>query len=198
MSAAHQQGRNNVQAPTRSYSSRMLPSHTKLKMREAGQGGISDERPTVEEFKTQLLEAEARAVGSTSAIEAPYRETRRETIMQAAHESDADDSDAAADSDSLASSDDDDELMLELEKIRRERAEEKERQAREAEAMREEEVAFGNPLLNKNEFVVKRRWDDDVVFKNQARKLDNGKKSEFVNDMIRSDFHRKFIARYIR
>lgn len=176
----------------------MLPSHTKLKMREAGQGGISDERPTVEEFKTQLLEAEARAVGSTSTIEAPYRETRRETIMQAAHESDADDSDAAADSDSLASSDDDDELMLELEKIRRERAEEKERQAREAEAMREEEVAFGNPLLNKNEFVVKRRWDDDVVFKNQARKLDNGKKSEFVNDMIRSDFHRKFIARYIR
>jgi len=35
-----------------------------------------------------------------------------------------------------------------------------------------EELAGGNPLLSLKgpaDFTVKRRWDDDVVFKNQAR-----------------------------
>jgi protein CWC15 len=41
------------------------------------------------------------------------------------------------------------------------------------------------------------RWDDDVVFKNQER---GEKKYEkrFINDTIRSDFHRRFLEKYIR
>ena len=36
--------------------------------------------------------------------------------------------------------------------------------------------------MNKPDFNIKRRWDDDVVFKNQARGTeDKGKKKEFVN-----------------
>ena len=34
------------------------------------------------------------------------------------------------------------------------------------------------------------RWDDDIVFKNQARDEPELKK-KFVNDTVRSDFHRK-------
>jgi protein CWC15 len=68
------------------------------------------------------------------------------------------------------------------------------------EAEREKDIALGNPLLNpKADFNVKRRyvcdpyqprsctysisrWDDDVIFKNQARGTeDKGKKKEFVN-----------------
>jgi protein CWC15 len=42
---------------------------------------------------------------------------------------------------------------------------------------------------------MKRRWDDDVVFKNQARGTDDkNKKKEFINDMLRSDFHKKFMV----
>ena len=42
---------------------------------------------------------------------------------------------------------------------------------------------------------MKRRWDDDVVFKNQARGTeDKNKKKEFINDMLRSDFHKKFMV----
>jgi len=42
---------------------------------------------------------------------------------------------------------------------------------------------------------MKRRWDDDVVFKNQARGTeDKNKKKEFVNDMLRSDFHKIFMV----
>jgi Zn-finger domain-containing protein len=67
------------------------------------------------------------------------------------------------------------------ERIERREREERERQAAEQEA-REKDIALGNPLLNKTEFGVKRRWDDDVVFKNQARGTeDKGKRKEFIN-----------------
>lgn len=41
------------------------------------------------------------------------------------------------------------------------------------------------------------RWDDDVVFKNQARGEAKTPK-RFINDTIRSDFHRKFLQRYMK
>jgi len=40
-------------------------------------------------------------------------------------------------------------------------------------------------------FAVKRRWDDDLIFKNQASGVDDKPKKEFVNDILRSEFHRK-------
>lgn len=93
--------------------------------------------------------------------------------------------------------------MRELEKIKRERAEAKAKEERERAAEEEEQreidVARGNPLLNKNDFTMKRRWDDDVVFKNQARGTeDRNKKKEFINDMLRSDFHKKFMVSVYR
>lgn len=103
----------------------------------------------------------------------------------------------------LSDEDEEDEtaaLMRELEKIKKERAaakakEEAERAAEEEE-QREIDVARGNPLLNAKDFTMKRRWDDDVVFKNQARGTeDRNKKKEFINDMLRSDFHKKFMVR---
>lgn len=39
-----------------------------------------------------------------------------------------------------------------------------------------------------------RRWDEDVVFKNQARD-EPAKKKRFINDTVRSDFHRKVTER---
>lgn len=75
---------------------------------------------------------------------------------------------------------------------------------------------MGNPLLNPKAFNVKRRWDDDVIFKNQARGTEQKGKKEFVNvcdtdgpylywmdlltmckDLLRSDFHKRFMVRTI-
>lgn len=43
-------------------------------------------------------------------------------------------------------------------------------------------MAGGNPLLGpKQDFGVKRRWDDDVIFRNQARGTEGKDKKEFVN-----------------
>jgi protein CWC15 len=46
---------------------------------------------------------------------------------------------------------------------------------------------------------VKRRWDDDVVFKNCARsEPDRKKEQHFINDSLRSEFHRKFMEKYVK
>ncbi|KAJ1974870.1 complexed with cef1p [Dimargaris xerosporica] len=114
----------------------------------------------------------------------------------------------SSDESSDEESDDEDEtaqLLRELEKIKRERAEEeqrKEEQRQQLEAAhRSEQLLAGNPLLNlggDQSFAVKRRWDDDVIFKNQARDVDDKPQKRFINDMLRSDFHRKFMNKYIR
>ena len=72
---------------------------------------------------------------------------------------------------------------------------------------RDANIAVGNPLLdlqaalNGNAspapssaggFSVKRRWDDDVIFKNQA--TTEKPKKEFVNDLLRTEFHSMFLA----
>uniref|UniRef100_A0A7N4V1T7 Spliceosome-associated protein CWC15 homolog n=1 Tax=Sarcophilus harrisii TaxID=9305 RepID=A0A7N4V1T7_SARHA len=109
-------------------------------------------------------------------------------------------------------SDDDDTaaLLAELEKIKKERAEEQARkeqeQKAEEERIRMENILSGNPLLNltgpsqpQANFKVKRRWDDDVVFKNCAKGVDELKKDKrFVNDTLRSEFHKKFMEKYIK
>ncbi|KAF9222418.1 Cwf15/Cwc15 cell cycle control protein [Gyrodon lividus] len=112
--------------------------------------------------------------------------------------------------------DDTDELLRELEKIKRERAEEKTRLEREQSATqaaaREIEIATSNPLLNlaaalgqssgvnttvPGTFSVKRRWDDDVIFKNQTMNQKE-KPGHFVNDLLRTEFHKKFMAKFIK
>lgn len=116
-------------------------------------------------------------------------EAKRRRILEESRDIDADDdSEEEEDSDEDEDSDDDEdaELQRELERVRREREEKKkkeeEERAREEQEARERDIALGNPLLNKQDFTMKRRWDDDVVFKNQARGTeDKNKKKEFVN-----------------
>lgn len=144
---------------------------------------------------------------------------RRRLILEEAAAVDADSTSeedtsnqAGSESDESSSSEDDEdeeaELLRELAKIKAERA--AQRAAEEAvkvkaeEDAREIEIAQGNPLLNGpagnlGAFGVKRRWDDDVVFKNQARGTEEkGKRKEFVNDLLRSDFHKRFMSKYVR
>ncbi|KAG4306002.1 hypothetical protein PORY_000912 [Pneumocystis oryctolagi] len=80
-----------------------------------------------------------------------------------------------------------------------ENGEEREK-AQQNEEQREREIAMGNPLLNltSKDFSVKRRWDDDVIFKNQAKGISDLPKKEFVNDLLRTEFHRKFMKRYVK
>ncbi|KAI8384019.1 Pre-mRNA-splicing factor Cwf15/Cwc15 [Blakeslea trispora] len=218
---------NDNKAPSFQYSARDLASHTKLKFRQPGQGTIDeigDREQLLEELRRAEQEYYEEKEGKASDMRfikqhEEQDDQERKRLKEEAEKLaklDKDDSDQESDSggsssDSSDSDDDDDddddaaELMAELQRIRKERAEEKERQEREAleeeEAEKEKEAMEGNPLLNignqKRDFSVKRRWDDDVIFKNQARGVDDKPKKRFVNDMIRSDFHRRFLHKYI-
>jgi len=138
---------------------------------------------------------------------------------------DEDDKDEKAENEDESEEESDDEeddtaeLLRELEKIKRERAEEKARVERDQSASeaasREAEIATGNPLLNlaaalgqqtpagvnttvPGTFQVKKRWDDDVIFKNQAMNQKTPGQGNFVNDLLRTEFHRKFMAKFIK
>lgn len=93
-------------------------------------------------------------------------------------------------------------------KYRAEKEADKKKAATEAAAKAEEdareELIKNNPMLRKElgiedepTFQVKRRWDDDVVFKNQAR-TEPKRAKRFINDTVRSDFHKRFLDRYVK
>ncbi|ORX94284.1 Pre-mRNA-splicing factor Cwf15/Cwc15 [Clohesyomyces aquaticus] len=145
--------------------------------------------------------------GDLSDSEEAREKRRRIAVIEQYYEEDKSDSESSESSESEDDDDDEEEttaLMRELEKIKKERAEKKAKEDAERAAKEEEDreinIAKGNPLLNPKDFTMKRRWDDDVVFKNQARGTDDrkNKRKEYVNDMLRSDFHKKFMARYMK
>ena len=123
---------------------------------------------------------------------------------------DSDEFESSSDDSDSDSGDDDDEqafLMAEVARIKKEREEEarrKEKERMEAEqADKDAGMRAGNPLLQGQSSgtgssgPMKKKWRDDVVFKNQARDAPVLKK-RYINDTVRNDFHRKFMARYIQ
>lgn len=213
----HEQGGVRMFGNSQKFSSRDLASHTQLKIRKDGQDTTDDlrKRDLREELedrerrhfssKDRSYDDRDRRKGSSAGyLEGSKRDTEERSERPTIKNVDADDSDVEAPSDSDESDDEDDtaELLAELERIKKERAEDKlrkERQQQEEEMkVKEAELVRGNPLLNSTgSFAVKRRWDDDVVFKNQARgELKPAKR--FINDTIRNDFHRKFLNKYMK
>lgn len=197
-------GEKDLSAISKQYSSRDLPGHTKLKFREHGQGTAEELRSR--DFRRELDEREREKNIRSRASD---QQSKRLKIDQAPAASlDADDPLDDDESDDPDSEDDTAALLAELSRIRKERAAEqlkKEQEKRaEEERIRMENILSGNPLLNyssqatKTDLKVKRRWDDDVVFKNCARSEPEKKTSQFINDSLRSEFHRKFMEKYIK
>ena len=140
-----------------------------------------------------------------------------------ASDSDLDSSDDDSDDDDSDDSDDEAALQAELAKIRAEReaarAKEEEEARAEEEARMEEAALTGNPLLNAAAAGgggadgaasaaaaaagggggrMKRRWNDDVVFRNQAKGEPDQNKKRFINDTVRNDFHKRFLNKFVR
>ncbi|VDN07051.1 unnamed protein product [Thelazia callipaeda] len=187
------------------YSSKDMPSHTKLKYRQKGQGHSDDIRS--KDLRRELEEKE-KAVGRERRSRGSGWNMQKKPRLESSA-TNAQDEDEPYDDDLNENSDSDEddtaELMAELARIRKERALKKAQRdaalAEEQERIRTEHILHGNPLLNSEstDFKVKRRWDDDVVFKNCAKDIEERKKEQvFINDAIRSEFHRKFMEKYIK
>eukprot|EP00884_Botryococcus_braunii_P006143 jgi/Botrbrau1/1552/Bobra.0107s0040.1 len=215
-----EQGGNRIFAPSRAYSAKDQPGHTKLKFRQPGQSNTADVKDRDLQAELEAKELKHFRETRKKDFEAQRREDiklleggpdtgqpgKTKTLVPKAVDADDEEADDQASESEDDDDDDDDEddeaeLLAELERIKRERAEEAEKKAKaEEEAAKIEmrnEVARGNPLLNPSSFTVKRRWDDDVVFRNQSRGEPKPQK-RFINDTIRNDFHRRFLDRYIK
>ncbi|TWW74877.1 protein CWC15 homolog [Takifugu flavidus] len=221
-------GEGDLSALSKQYSSRDLPGHTKIKYRQPTQDApeevrARDFRRELEERERAAAREKTRERGprehtTSSSSSSSSKRPRLDQIP--AVNLDADDplTDEDEDEDSGEESEDDAALVAELEKIKKEREEERERKEREQKAeeerIRMENILSGNPLINlagqqqqqqqqqaqtQTTFKVKRRWDHDVLFKNCAKGVDEARKEKrFVNDTLRSEFHKKFMEKYVK
>mmetsp|Transcript_17550 Transcript_17550/g.30113 ORF Transcript_17550/g.30113 Transcript_17550/m.30113 type:complete len:234 (+) Transcript_17550:75-776(+) len=217
-----EQGGARFYVASRMMSAKNMPGQMTMKFRQVGQSAPSELRGRdLEDMRADLEERERKA--ANKGID--FEEERKKDLafLEAAptagdggkalalkplvpKAADADESDGDDASSSEDSDDEDEEaaLMAELDRIKKERAEEARKKANEQAAEdakeKEKELMTGNPLLGLGQdvsFSMKRRWDEDVVFKNQARSEPKAVK-RFINDTIRSDFHKRFLTRYIR
>ncbi|THV06659.1 Cwf15/Cwc15 cell cycle control protein [Dendrothele bispora CBS 962.96] len=172
----------------------------------------------IEEAPVEDDEANKRRKLLQDALEMDKDDDDEDEDEEKGEEDKDEDKDEESDEDSDEDEDDTAELLRELEKIKRERAEEKARQEQEENAVktasREAEIATSNPLLNlaaalgqqptglnttaPGSFSVKRRWDDDLIFKNQAMSTRDKGQGQFVNDLLRTEFHKKFMSKFIK
>lgn len=209
-----EQGGMRFYAPSQMKSVKDIAGFTKMKYRQDGQSNLND--LTKRNVKSLLEEREKEHFSKLSREEFISEREKDMKLLEDISEDkmciipeevDADEEDSTGSDDSSdEETDEEAELLAELERIKQERYAEAARAEASARAKEDEklraEVSAGNPLLNDtlaghSDFRIKRRWDDDVVFRNQAAK-EPIKQRRFINDTIRNDFHRRFLDRYMK
>jgi len=205
------QGGYRYHAPRTGYSVKDVAAYTELKVRQPGQNAPGE--VGTRDLKAELLDRE-RDHAQKEELEKkrkgllPYAEKSVDPAKELDKidwkkfdDSDDSDEDANSGSDKEDEEDDEAELQRELAKLRKEKEEERQKQERETQASQDrqlnDELLKGNPLLNPESMAMTRRWDEDVVFKNQSRDVRKVPK-RFINDTIRSDFHRNFLKKYVQ
>lgn len=210
-------------APTFQYSSKDLNSHTRLKLRnslglqQAGNVEVqreerAEEKATVQKPDDEDFAFEHQGEGFLENSKEEFAKDntgRGEVTGEKGNDQDHADTGSGGDGDGEGKGgeeeseeeDDTEALLRELEKIKREREDKRQLQEREEKKAKAREAVASNPLLLDGaaaSFAVKQRWDDDVVFRNQAKGVEEKPQKRFINDTLRSDFHRKFLDRYIK
>lgn len=90
-------------------------------------------------------------------------------------------------------------LLEEFERIKKQREQEEKQQLEEKyENLTEKEqgeILKGNPLYDSS-YSLQKRWYEETVFRNQS-KTQPVEKKRFINDTVRSDFHKKFLKKFV-
>eukprot|EP00917_Polyrhabdina_sp_WS-2016_P013458 GHVP01029572.1.p2 GENE.GHVP01029572.1~~GHVP01029572.1.p2 ORF type:complete len:218 (-),score=53.68 GHVP01029572.1:64-717(-) len=200
------QGGNRLVVPTTKVSARDLPSNKVLKLRKLGQSSI--EELGVKEVQLQLLELEAKEGREiirnnfVDNVSGPVKVAEDDRpFPQDADDSPGEDS-AEFEYEDSESDDEDSQLMRELELIKKERRLEVERLAALQDQKEKEKDKLGimkdNPIIAAD-VTIRKAWDQDTVFKNQAKDLERKSDNKtFINDAVRSEFHKKFMQKYIK
>ncbi|GAB64852.1 cell cycle control protein cwf15 [Plasmodium cynomolgi strain B] len=109
-------------------------------------------------------------------------------------------------SDDQSEDEEEKELLRELENLKREKMEKQRQEKQEQELLqsRKNNVLTNNPLINLEDnsdneegegMSRKRKWTEEAIFRNTCEKKE--KKSTFINDTVRTAFHKKFLFKYI-
>lgn len=179
---------------SRQVAQRDLHSHSRLKHRRTK---LTGEENVEDRLKRMKQELEEREKSIPSQLNPQPKEADAGKRAQ-----EFDDADAILSSSSDDEEDDekqkglnnkeDQALAKELERIRREKAIKEEA----AKTATTKVSRASNPLLEKSA-PVQRRWDDDVIFRNQAVNEPNKKEKRLVNDITHSDKHKEFMKKFI-
>lgn len=169
------QGGNRALVPTRQFSSKDAPAHTKLKFRQTGQGSKGELYSI--DFRRKLLEAEINSLVQKDS------ESEEEHL-----------------SDSHSEQDSEEELHREFLKVKAERVaaeqELKEQERLETLKLRQIGLLEGNLLETAPGFSLKRKWYEETVFKSQSRTQPMAKRP-FTNDTVRNPKHKAFLSKFI-
>jgi protein CWC15 len=185
-------------APTLQTCSKDQPGHLKLKLRQVGQNAPEERLSRAPDSNAELSRNISNLITGDSDVEIDSDENEAETFLK---------SDSSPQNITLASEDEideEEELLMELEKIRREREMEKNSISLKEFELDPQAILARNPLLavssieESTKFGAKQRWDNDVVFKNQAKGVEEKPQKRFINDTTRSDFHRRFMDKFIK
>ncbi|CCH41710.1 Midasin [Wickerhamomyces ciferrii] len=209
--------------PTSIVHSRSIAAHKQLKYRKVNNNttGINqdDAKEKFNELKKDLIQREKLHYGDKQGDhgeplrikdqdqEETFEERRRRVASEikdlddsSEEEEEEEDSDDSEEDGSDSDSDDDEaELLKELEQIKKERA-----KAAEDEELRkrELEVMNSNPLINITPIEggnkIRKNWRQDKVFNFKNNQEKSKTDDDYVNDLLRSDFHQKFLNKYVK
>lgn len=185
---------------TMQISARDLVSHTILKVRHDLLGVNQPDQVDTKEKRRRLFLKEMQTRLGTNRVEEPLLSSKLLEIETPLNP----DADLPVNifDNAVAEEDEEEALLKELERIKQERNAAKTKH----EAAKLDATLRGNPLISNlgNDATncitdkIISKWDDDVVFKNQAKGHNDRPQKRFINDTIRSDFHRRFLDRYIK
>lgn len=168
--------------------SKMQPGHTKLKYRhreELDEDKIRQLEASSSKEKTKELLLEKESNEDASNLKADQREEKEED--------DSEEYSSEEEEEEEEDDDDEEELMKELAKIKQERA-----------ALRAQEEAKQKLEQRKKELGIdvlqskdkKRDWTEASLFQNQAKKTRTEPDTP-KNDLLTSEFHKKFLNKYV-
>uniref|UniRef100_A0A3B4CY47 Uncharacterized protein n=1 Tax=Pygocentrus nattereri TaxID=42514 RepID=A0A3B4CY47_PYGNA len=166
-------GEGDLSALSKQYSSRDLPGHTKIKYRQPTQDAPEEVRNR--DFRRELEERERVAVKSRERGAREHTTSSSSSSSSSSKRPRLDQIPAAnLDADDPLTDDEDDS---------------------DSDSDSDDDTAALLAELDK----IKKEWDDDVVFKNCAKGVDESRKEKrFINDTLRSEFHKKFMEKYVK
>ncbi|CRH02983.1 cell cycle control protein cwf15, putative [Plasmodium relictum] len=167
---------------------------------------INDFKSTKKKKKKKNLKIRNLDYSDTNKEEHTYNEKDEDDEDEDEDEDEDDDDEDDDDDDDDEDDDEEKELLRELENLKREKLEKLKKEKEEQEIMknRKNNVLTNNPLINledssdnedSEQNIKKRKWTDEAIFRNTCKKKE--KTISFINDTVRSAFHKKFLFKYI-